>query len=74
MHLGSFLVKSFGNLGFYGMIILGEVSKSAFCHFISMVIVCLLEHDKDYEITCLVNPWSEELKVLLLCSIFASLC
>jgi hypothetical protein len=34
MHLGSFLVKSFGNLGFYGMIILGEVSKSAFFHLI----------------------------------------
>jgi len=74
MHLESFLVNSFGNLGFYGVITLGEVRKSAFCHFIWMVIVCLLAHDKDYEIAYLVNPRSEELKVLLLCSIFASLC
>jgi len=55
------------------MIILGEVSKSAFCHYFWMVMVYLLAHDKDYEIACLINPRSEELKLLLLHFVFARL-
>jgi hypothetical protein len=38
-----------------------------------MVMVYLLVHDKDYEIACLINPRSEELKLLLLRFVFARL-
>jgi hypothetical protein len=33
-NLDHFLVKLLGNIGFYYLIILGEVSKSAILHFI----------------------------------------
>ena len=56
------------------MIILGEVSKFAFCHYFWMVILHFLAHDKDYEIACLINSRSEELKLLLLHFVFARLC
>jgi hypothetical protein len=67
-------VKSCGNLVFSCMIILGEVSKSSFCHYFCMVMVHFLAHDKDYEIACLINSRSEELKLLLLYFAFARLC
>jgi hypothetical protein len=70
-NLDHFLVNLLGNLGFYCLIILGEVSKSAILHFIVNVMVYLLIHVKDYEIACLTNPRSKELKLLLLCSSFA---
>jgi hypothetical protein len=38
-----------------------------------MVMVYLLAHDKDYEIACLRNPRSYELKLLLLHFVFARL-
>ena len=38
-----------------------------------MVMVYLLAHDKDYEIACLINPRSEELKLLLLHFVFTRL-
>ena len=66
-------MKLLGNLGFYYLSILGEVSKSAILHFIVNVIVYFLIHVKGYEIACLTNPRSKGLKVLLLFSSFARL-
>ena len=60
-NLDHFLVKLLGNLGFYCLIILGEVNKSAILHFIVNVMVYLLIHVKDYEIVCLTNPRSKGL-------------
>ena len=74
LQLASILVKSFGNLMFSWMIILGEVSKICFCHYFWMVMVYFLAHNKDYEIACLINPRSEELKSLLLHFVFVGLC
>jgi hypothetical protein len=72
-NLDHFLVNLLDNLGFYYLTILGGVSKSAILHFIVNVMVYLLIHVKDYEISFLTNPWSKELKLLLLCSSFSRL-
>jgi hypothetical protein len=72
-NLDHFLVNLLGNLGFYCLISLGEVSKSAILHFIVNVMVYFLIHVKDYEISCLTNPRSKGLKLLLICSSFARL-
>jgi hypothetical protein len=42
--------------------------------FSCMVMIYFLAHNKDYEIACLINPRSEELKLLLLHFVFARLC
>jgi hypothetical protein len=70
-NLNNFLVNLLSNLGFYCLIILGEVSKSSILHFIVNVMAYFLIHVKDYEIACLTNPRSKELKLPLLCSSFA---
>jgi hypothetical protein len=38
-----------------------------------MVMVYFLAHNKDYETACLINPRSEELKLLILHFVFARL-
>ena len=72
-NLDHFLVKLLDNLGFYCLIILGEVSKYAILHFIVNVMVYFLIHVKYYEMACLKNPRSKGLKVLLIFSSFAKL-
>jgi hypothetical protein len=70
-NLDHFLVNLPGNLAFYCLIILVEVSKSAILHFIVNFMVHFLIHVKYYEIACLTNPRSKGLKLVLLCSSFA---
>jgi hypothetical protein len=72
-NLDHFLVNLLGNLGFYCLILLGEVSKSAIIHFLVNVMVYFLIHVKDYEISCLTNHKNKELKLLFICSSFAKL-
>jgi len=60
-NLDNFLVNLLGNLGFYCLIILGEVRKYEIIHFIVNAMVYFLIHVEDYEIAFLTNPRSKGL-------------
>jgi hypothetical protein len=63
-NLNHYLVKLLRNIGFYCLIILGEVSKDAIFISFLMVMVHFLIHVTDYEISCFRNPRSKGLHFL----------